>query len=263
MTRTIPQINYVKPFCLYGIIEKGMKKLSEKIRLDKFLSNLSMGSRKDVSKLVRSGAAAVNGIPVKSPDVKIDPLLDTVALNGETVIYSKHIYIMMNKPAGVLSAARDKNAKTVIDLVPESIRRRELFPAGRLDKDTTGLLIITDDGDFAHKMLSPKSHVYKLYEAELDGDITDEDILAFKQGIKSGDNEFLPAKLFLPTQNPKIARVEIREGKFHQVKRMFLAREKTVLTLKRLRIGLLDLDSSLGEGDCKVLDYSEIENIFR
>ena len=168
---------------------------------------------------------------------------------------------MMNKPAGVLSAARDSRTPTVIDLLPEALRRRGLFPAGRLDKDTTGLLIITDDGDMAHRMLAPKSHVMKRYEAVLDIPADEEDVDAFAKGIPLQDFVCLPARLELE-KGTCIARVEVQEGKFHQVKRMFAARGKTVLTLKRLRIGGLDLDETLQPGQARELNEKEIALIF-
>ena len=134
-------------------------------RLDKFLASQNLGSRKEVSLLVRSGAVTVNGLIAADSAQKIDPEADSIAVNGREINYRKYLYLMMNKPAGVLSATEDRREKTVLDLLPPELRRRGLFPAGRLDKDTTGLLIITDDGEFAHRMLAPKSHIYKLYEA--------------------------------------------------------------------------------------------------
>ena len=175
--------------------------------------------------------------------------------------YQEHLYIMMNKPAGVLSATEDRHAETVLDLLPEELRRRGLFPAGRLDKDTTGLMLITDDGDLAHRMLSPKKHVYKLYLATLDAPVTQEDVEAFQAGIHWAGESYAPGRLWTK-EDPFQGYVEIREGRFHQVKRMFEARGKTVQQLKRLKIGGLALDDTLGEGECRLLTPEEVESIF-
>lgn len=232
-------------------------------RLDKFLANQNIGSRKEVSALVRKGRVTVGGVPAVKSDMKIDPGVDEIAVDGKVIGYSEFVYIMMNKPKGVLSATDDGKCETVVDLVPPELYRRGIFPAGRLDKNTTGLLIITNDGDMAHRMLAPKSHVYKIYEAELDGPVTKEDIKAFEMGIKSGEQQFLPASLWLQDESePCKATVRIREGKFHQVKRMFTACGKTVLELKRTKIGQLDLDPLLSEGECRYLSDEEIELVF-
>ena len=166
-----------------------------KERLDKILASQNIGSRKDVGLLIRKGAITVNGLVVKKSDTKVDGDLDEICVNGISLQFKRHLYLMMNKPAGILSAARDSRMQTVLDLLPEVYRRRGLFPAGRLDRDTEGLLIITDDGDFAHKMLSPKSNVFKVYHAKLDAPVTDEDITAFETGIVIGDLHCLPAHL--------------------------------------------------------------------
>lgn len=232
-------------------------------RLDKFLSSQNICSRKDSVRLARAGAIAVNGVAVKDTAQKIDPLRDTVSVNGEEVSYRKYLYIMMNKPAGVLSATEDSRAKTVLDLLPPELFRRGLFPAGRLDKDTTGLLIITDDGDFAHRMLAPKSHVYKLYEATVRRPVTKSDITAFESGITHGGQSFAPARLWQETKDGKeLAMTEIREGKFHQVKRMFQAVGNEVLALKRIRIGGLSLDETLSAGEARLLTPQEIDSVF-
>lgn len=228
------------------------------MRLDQLLSAQNLGSRKDVSKGIRSGAASVNGQTVRSPQHKVDPEADVVSYRGQELLYRQHLYIMMNKPAGVLSASRDRKSHTVLDLVPPPLCRRGLFPAGRLDKDTTGLLIITDDGDFAHQMLSPKKYVYKKYEAKLERPVTQEDIRAFAEGVRYGDIHYAPARLkVIKDMEGSVAAVEVREGKFHQVKRMFEALENRVLQLKRLRIGALELDAQLPEGRCRELTRQE------
>lgn len=228
-------------------------------RLDKFLASQNFGSRKEVTALVKSGAVTVGGKVVRDSAQKIDPLHDEVAVMGKKVTYQQHIYLMMHKPAGVLCATEDSRQQTVLDLLPPELARRGLFPAGRLDKDTTGLLILTDDGDFAHRMLAPKSHVYKLYLAEVERPITQADIKAFEAGIKSGAQQFAPARLW---GGGTTAFTEIREGKFHQVKRMFAATGNKVLTLKRLKIGGLALDETLPLGGVRALTEAELVQIF-
>ncbi len=230
-------------------------------RLDKFLASQGLGTRKEVGKLIRSGVVTVDGVSQRDPGAKVDLGRQQVAVEGRSVSYQEHLYIMMNKPAGVLSATEDRHAETVLDLLPEELRRRGLFPAGRLDKDTTGLMLITDDGDLAHRMLSPKKHVYKLYLAELDAPVTAEDVEAFQAGIHWAGESYAPGRLWTE-EDPFRGYVEIREGRFHQVKRMFEARGKTVQQLKRLKIGGLALDDTLEEGECRLLTPEEVESIF-
>ena len=232
-------------------------------RLDKFLAAQGKGTRKEVGRLIRSGAVAVDGVPVRDPAAKVDPSCQTVAVGGSPILWQEHLYIMMNKPAGVLSSTEDRRQKTVLDLLPEDLRRRGLFPAGRLDKDTTGLLLITDDGDLAHRMLSPKKHVYKLYQARLDAPVTPEDVWAFEEGVRWGEEVYAPARLWAGEGDPFVAFAQVHEGRFHQVKRMFQARGKTVLSLKRLKIGGLSLDSTLQEGECRLLAPEEVCQILR
>lgn len=232
-------------------------------RLDKFLVSQNIGSRKEAARLVRGGAVTVNGQTVKDPAQKLDPAVDLVTVDGREVAYRKHLYIMMNKPAGVLSATEDKHAPTVLDLLPPDLQRRGLFPAGRLDKDTTGLLLITDDGDFAHRMLAPKSHVYKRYQAVTEHPVTQEDVEAFAAGIRRGEVQFAPARLWSGEEGGRpVALVEIREGKFHQVKRMFEATGNRVLELRRLAVGGLVLDPELGPGECRLLSEEEAASVF-
>lgn len=233
------------------------------MRLDKFLANENIGSRKEVGVLIRRGAVTVNGLAVKKADMQIDESKDVICVNGEEIVYNKFVYLLMNKPSGILTATRDSRARTVLDLIPTELNRKGLFPAGRLDKDTTGLLIITDDGDFAHRMLAPKSHVMKRYEAVLDIPAEESDIERFREGIASGEDVFAPAKLEISREDPHVAWVEIREGKFHQVKRMFKACGKTVVKLKRLSIGELYLDeASLEQGKVVVLTAEEANKVF-
>lgn len=240
-------------------------------RLDKILASQNIGSRKEVGLMIRKGRVTVNGAVVVRPEHKADEEQDAIAVEGRELAVSRFIYLMMNKPKGVLSASRDTRAKTVVDLVPQEWQRRGLFPAGRLDKDTEGLLILTNDGDYAHKMLSPKKKVEKIYDAVLDLPIDSQDILAFSVGVKMKDFEALPAKLsVLPPElaDAKITplqrqvRVCIHEGKFHQVKRMFMARGKTVLALRRVQIGLLKLDPNLSPGEIRQMTAKEILAVF-
>lgn len=233
-------------------------------RLDKVLSNQNIGSRKEIRELAKKGLIKVNGEIEKRYDIKIDADKDKISVNGQNITIKRYIYIMMNKPAGIVSASRDPKAKTVIDLVPLELLRKGLFPAGRLDKDTEGLLIITNDGDFSHRMLSPKRHIYKLYEAVVKGEISQREIDLFRNGIVFNDGtRCLPAELVIDKSGENsIVKVKICEGKFHQVKKMFLAVGSEVLYLKRWRIGNLDLDESLKLGECRELTAKELERIF-
>lgn len=232
-------------------------------RLDKILALQVTDSRRDAGALIRRGAVAVNGNIVKKADFKVDTQSDTLTVNGEPLSVKQYIYLMMNKPAGVLSAARDTRAKTVVDLLPPELKRRGLFPAGRLDRDTEGLLIITDDGAYAHRMLAPKSNVFKYYEALLARPVTLDDAVAFKNGVELKDRTCLPAQLeVLEEGEHPLVRVKIHEGKFHQVKRMFLARNNEVLKLKRVRIGELPLDESLAPGEAREMSPQEISSVF-
>ncbi len=225
-------------------------------RLDKILVSQGVGSRRDVQKLIRQNAVTLDGKTVAKPDFKLDPEHHEIGVNGQALVFKKNIYIMMNKPQGVVCAAKDNLSKTVLDLVPEKLRRRNLAPAGRLDKDTVGLLILTDDGDFAHRIISPKNHVYKRYYAELDGAVTDETVHSFESGVRLSDGTVcMPARLEKAGESG--AYVEICEGKFHQVKRMFSACGLSVLYLKRLSIGGLELDRKLSEGECRELTKNE------
>lgn len=232
-------------------------------RLDKILSSQGICTRKEAKKLCASGGVIVNGCTVKKSDTKIDPEKSEIVINGVRLEYKKYIYIMMNKPSGVLSASNDKHAETVIDLVPDEYKREGLFPAGRLDKDTTGLMIITDDGDIAHRMLSPKNHVYKLYRAELDAPFTDKMKETLESGITLDDGTvYKPARIKSVSSGKTTVEIEICEGKFHQVKKMFAYSGANVTKLKRLAVGGLFLDESLKEGDCRLLTDFELGLIF-
>jgi len=232
-----------------------------KFRLDKFLRDQGIATRSELKEYIRKGLVRVNDDTVKDPGTHIDSDSDKVYVNGELINYKKFVYYMLNKPRGVITATEDNKENTVLDLFPEDIRRRNVFPAGRLDKDTEGLLIITNDGIFAHNLMSPKKHVKKLYEAVLDCFPGDRAIDVFADGVVLDDGyKSLPAKLeFLQKQGKVIARVEIFEGKFHQVKRMFKAVGANVLFLKRLRIGGLWLDETLKPGEYRELSQQELD----
>lgn len=228
-------------------------------RIDKILSSQNIGSRSQIKDMIRHGEITLNGVVVKRPEEKADPETAVITVSGMPLKFKRKLYIMMNKPSGVLSATRDNRQETVLDLLPSHFKRRDLFPAGRLDKDTEGLLIITDDGELAHNMLSPNKHVYKLYEAHVDKALTNEDCEAFRNGITCGEQKFLPAEIRL--LSPDTALVQVCEGKFHQIKRMFEAVGASVIYLKRLRIGDVILDNKLKTGECRELTVSEISGL--
>lgn len=233
-------------------------------RLDKIIASQGKYSRSEVKRLVKAGLVRVNGNIVKSSDIKCDVSTDEITVDGVSLNYKKHIYIMLNKPKGVISATEDASQKTVIDLVPSELKRAGLFPAGRLDGDTTGFVLITDDGDFAHRILSPKNHIMKTYHATLKKTLTDEDIVAFKKGLTLGDGtKCLEAYVRMLPDRENVAEVIICEGKYHQVKRMFASLGNRVLELKRVKMGELDLDESLAEGECRELTDSELERVQR
>lgn len=234
------------------------------MRLDKYLAEMGVGTRQEVKKQIRQGKAAVNGTVVKAADTKIDETSDEVTICGRNISYVSYEYYMLNKPAGVVSATEDRRDTTVIDLIKEK-KRKDLFPVGRLDKDTEGLLLITNDGDLAHRLLTPKKHVDKVYYAKIDGMVTEEDVKRFAEGINIGAEEeemTRPAKLdIMRSAEESEIRLTIHEGKFHQVKRMFLAVGKEVTYLKRERMGTLCLDENLKPGEYRLLTEEEIENV--
>lgn len=230
-------------------------------RLDKVLSSTGRWSRREVKELVRQGRVLVDSAPAKKPEEKVDPAACVLTVDGEAVRCTPFVYIMMHKPEGLLSATEDRNQKTVVDLLPEHLRRRGLFPVGRLDKDTTGLLLLTDDGQLAHELLSPKKHVDKVYLAHVDGKVDSADVAALAEGMVLGDGlHCLPAGLE-PVGDGSDCLVTLREGKYHQVKRMLAARGKPVLTLKRLSMGPLALDSVLKPGAWRELTREEEEKL--
>lgn len=227
------------------------------MRLDKLISECGLASRKEIRQLVKSGRVTVDGAAAAAPEQKLDPEINVVCIDGEQVCYRKFHYYMLNKPAGVLSATDDGKQKTVLDLVSPEMRRMGLFPVGRLDKDTTGLLLLTDDGEFAHKVISPKSGIFKVYHAITDGRADEADVAAFAEGVVLGDGtKCLPAKLEIQPDGSCL--VKVMEGKYHQVKRMLASRGKPVLRLKRLSIGGLELDNSLKEGEFRALSDDEL-----
>ena len=229
-------------------------------RLDKILASQGTLSRRDVKDLIKKGLVTVNGKVVKDSSQKIDENSDAVTVNGDEVILKKHIYIMMNKPQGVISASDGKDEKTVVDLVPDALFRKGLFPAGRLDKDTTGFVLITDDGDFSHKILSPKNHIFKTYIAGLEHDLTDNDVEMLESGITLGDGTVLKeAKVeIIQTGDTPFVKIMICEGKYHQVKRMFAAAGNKVVSLHRSKMGDLELDNTLKPGECREITPEEL-----
>ena len=225
-------------------------------RIDKILSNLGYGTRKDLKKIVKNGMVQVNGITIKDSAMKVDPEKDKIVINGEEIFYREFIYLMMNKPAGVISATFDNKDETVIDLLEVEHQVFEPFPVGRLDKDTVGLLLLTNDGDLNHRLISPKWKVDKVYFAKIDQKVTQEDIEKFKHGITLDDG-YRCKEAILEIQKASEEGSEIvltiQEGKFHQVKRMFEAVGKKVTYLKRIEFGTLPLDEDLEEGEYREL----------
>jgi 16S rRNA pseudouridine516 synthase len=231
------------------------------MRIDKWLSNTGFGSRKEVKQLLKSGAVTINGVTVKDPKTQANPDTDDVEVYGEKTIYKEFIYLMMNKPQGVISATEDSRHKTVIDLLDLELSSFELFPVGRLDKDTEGLLVLTNDGQLSHTLLSPKKHVPKTYFAKINGSIPEFTYEKFKEGIELEDGYVTkPAKLEVIVDDNEESEVylTITEGKFHQVKRMFEAVDRKVIYLQRLQMGNLKLDSSLPLGEYRELTDEEL-----
>lgn len=228
-------------------------------RMDKLLSSTGLWSRKEVKELVRRGRVRVNGSPVGKPEDKADPERDEITVDNQMVDCAPFVYIMMNKPDGLLSATTDKRQKTVVDLLPEHLRKRGLFPVGRLDKDTVGLILLTDDGPLGHELLSPKKHVDKVYLAKVDGRVDEADVRALAQGMVLEDGlHCLPAGL-KPLGDGSECLVTLREGKYHQVKRMLAACGKPVTALERLSMGPIELDKELKRGQWRFLTRGEVE----
>ena len=233
------------------------------MRLDKLLSNMGYGSRKEVKQLLKEKAVTVDGNVVKDAAMKVDPETQDVSVYGERVVYTEFIYIMMNKPPGVISATEDKYDKTVIDILDPLAQHFKPFPVGRLDKDTEGLLLITNDGNLAHNLLSPKKHVPKTYYATIEGVVTEADIEAFRKGVELDDGYVTKPGELVILKSDAISEIEltIQEGKFHQVKRMFESVGKKVTYLKRLSMGALVLDEELELGDYRELTEEELASL--
>lgn len=230
-------------------------------RLDKYLSTQTTLSRRDATTRIRRGAVTVDGVVVRDPAAKLDPKTAAVTLDGQAVNYFKYLYIMLNKPSGILCVSRDPHAETVVDLLPAAWRARALFPAGRLDKDTTGMVLLTDDGDYAHRMLAPKKHVPKRYLVTLAASVDQATVEAFRNGITLADGErCLPAECE-PLDGTQ-AIVTLHEGKYHQIKRMFAACGNHVEALHRLSMGGLSLDPALALGESKMLSNQEAMTVF-
>lgn len=229
-------------------------------RIDKYLADMGCGTRSEVKNYIKKGRIMVNDSVIKSPDLKIDTAKDTVCFDGSIIVYVDYEYYMLNKPQGVVSATEDRYDKTVIDLI-ETRNRKDLFPVGRLDKDTEGLLLITNDGQLAHNLLSPKKHVDKIYYACINDIVTDNMIDEFAKGIvlEDGTNTMPAVLKILNRGETSEIELTIREGKFHQVKRMFEAFGMQVTFLKRLSMGTLKLDESLAPGEYRELTATELE----
>lgn len=231
------------------------------LRLDKFLSERGVASRKELKEIIRSGRVCVDGVPQCRPEAKIDPERSVIQVDGKQISSRRSHSYMLHKPLGVVTATEDRSEKTVLDLLSPELKRLGLFPVGRLDKDTSGLLILTNDGDFAHRVISPKSTVEKCYSARVEGVLDEEDRRAFLEGITLKDGtRCLPAKLEILEKD--LCLVRITEGKYHQVRRMLASRGKPVLTLHRLSIGALRLDESLAPGEWRELSEEDLCRVF-
>lgn len=231
------------------------------IRIDKYLADMGIGTRGEVKKILKSGQVTLNGEKIKKPEQKINSETDEVLVNQKPVVYQEFEYYMLNKAGGVVSATKDKKEKTVLDCI-DSKKRKDLFPVGRLDKDTEGLLLITNDGELAHRLLSPKKHVDKTYFVKLREPLKQEYEAVLENGIDIGEEALtLPAKLEICSEDRKNCLLTIHEGKFHQVKRMFQSAENEVVFLKRMSMGSLTLDKALETGQYRPLTQEEIERL--
>ena len=230
-------------------------------RLDKVLSNLGYGSRKEIKGIVKKKLVEIDGVIATDSAMQLDPEKAVIKVDGEIVKYRKYIYLMMNKPDGVVSATFDNYDETVIDLLEVDYQVFDPFPVGRLDKDTVGLLLLTNDGELNHRLISPKYHVDKVYYAQINKSVNEEDVKAFEKGIVLDDGyECMPARLEIISSDDDGAEVyvTIQEGKFHQVKRMFESREKSVVYLRRIKFGSLVIDENLEEGEYRELTEEEL-----
>lgn len=234
-----------------------MKRVILNMRLDKFLCEMNIGTRSQVKILLKQGKVSHNGRVVTSGDLKINELKDTICFQGTPIQYQKYEYYMMNKPAGVVSATTDKREKTVLDLLKPEDKKKDIFPVGRLDKDTEGFLLLSNDGALAHRLLSPKKHVDKAYLVKLATEISEEDIQLLEKGVNIGEEKLtLPAKVI--RQGSQSIILTIQEGKFHQVKRMMEAVHNRVIYLKRISFGALSLDERLCPGEYRALTQEEV-----
>lgn len=231
------------------------------MRLDKYVSTLTGMSRKDVKAALGRGRISVDGVLARDSAMQLDERTARITLDGSILTFKRHTHIMMNKPAGVLTATEDRSQKTVLDILPDDLRVRSLGAIGRLDKDTTGLMLLTTDGQLAHRLISPRHHVDKVYLARVDGVLDKGDIEAFESGMKLCDFTALPAGLEIVEES--LARVTLREGKYHQVKRMLAARGKPVIALSRIRMGTIDLDPQLKAGQARLMLPDEVAELYR
>ncbi|MBQ9663212.1 MAG: rRNA pseudouridine synthase [Oscillospiraceae bacterium] len=232
------------------------------MRLDKFVADTAGMTRSQAARAIRSGTVTVNGVPVRKPEQKIDENHDTVTTEGRPCTYRRFRYFLLDKPTGVITASKDPHQPTVLDLFPPELRRQGIFPVGRLDKDTSGLLLITNDGEFAHRVISPKSGLAKVYRATVEGSLTPEDVERFRNGIVLADGtKCLPAGLEILSEGECL--VTVREGKYHQVRRMLAAVGKPVLTLRRLSVGPLSLDPALAPGGYRELSEEDLCTLFK
>jgi len=237
--------------------------MAGQLRLDKYLADMGIGTRSELKVWIRNGRIKINGVICNKPETKVSLDSDVICYDEVKINYVDYVYYMLHKPTGVVSATMDNVNKTVLDLI-EDKQGKDLFPVGRLDKDTEGLLLITNDGDLAHQLLSPKKHVDKVYYAKVTGKVTEEDQIAFATGIDIGEDDLtLPAKLTILKTDEEESEIEltIQEGKFHQVKRMFEAVEKEVIYLKRMSMGSLVLDPSLELGEYRDLTEDEVADL--
>lgn len=237
----------------------------EKQRLDKIIASTGRWSRREVKNLVRQGRVLVDGVPARSAEEKADPETAEIVVNGEVLTYRRYTWVMLNKPAGYLSATEDGRGPTVLDLLPPELKKQDLFPVGRLDKDTEGLLLLTNEGGLAHELLSPRHHVDKVYYTRVAGRLTEEDCRAFEAGLLLDDGlQCMPAELkILKAGEESEAHVTLREGKFHQVKRMLAYLGKPVLYLERIRMGNMTLDVNLPRGKFRFLTSEEVKSLRR
>lgn len=232
------------------------------MRLDKYLVAAGCCSRTEAKKIVRAGGVSINGRVPKSSDEKVDPIADEVVFCGKKVIYREFTYIMLNKPEGYVSATEDNREKTVLDLLPPEVNKTGLFPCGRLDKNTLGLMLITDDGDLAHQLLAPKKHVSKVYGFKCRDELSDADVQKLCEGVDIGEGYVTkPSKVVLDKDSRVEGRITIDEGKYHQIKRMFEAVDNKITYLERLEFGALKLDGSLARGQWRYLTDAEIASL--